>query len=49
MSFLEKMCITINLRLLKKTPINEKLLETVIDQIKRKNTSQSRSKVIDDA
>ena len=39
MSFLEKRCININLRLLIKPPINEKLLETVIDQIKRKNVS----------
>ena len=32
-----------------KTPINEKLLETDINQIKRKDTSQSRSKAIDNA
>ena len=32
-----------------KTPIDEKLLETVMDQTKRKYILQSRSKAIEDA
>ena len=33
---------------MKRPPIDEKLLETVINHIKRKDTSQSRSKAIED-